>query len=203
MLKLGQKKEPQRIVLMEANGDEPEAFIVMAPITGAMRRRAQTAVRRLLGDADHIDDIDADTLGDIGETASREMIRLGAIEWGGIFGADGKPVELTPDRETRLRTANDPDRPAGSIDLLLEEEDLFDRLDADYVRPDAMRRAEKNGSSASPSGTGEAGTPGKGTASSRAAGPKRKAASRKAAARSATTRKTRSRRKTAKTSGRS
>lgn len=203
MLKLGQKKEPQRIVLRAAQGGEPEAFIVMAPITPAMRRRAQTAVRRLLSEVDHIDEIDVDTLGDVAETVSRELVRLGAIEWGGIGGGDDEPIELTPDRETRLKTANDPNRPTGTIDLLLEDEEIFERLDTEYIVPDARRRAEKNGSSASPTGTGEAGTPANGTASSPAAAKRRRTASRKAGAKNAPTPRTRSKAKKPKTSGRS
>lgn len=203
MLKLGQKPEPKRIVLKAAEGKEPEAYVVMAPITAAMRRRAQGVVRRLVAGVDDIEDIDADTLGDAGEAASRELIRLGMIEWGGIGDANGKPLELTPDRDTRMKTANAPERPEGTVDLLLADEEIFAKLDADYVRPDAVRIAEKNGLSASPTGTGEAATRGKGTASSHAAARKRGAASRKAAAKTAPTPKRRSRPKPAKASGRS
>lgn len=197
MLKLAQKSEPQKIVLREASGDELEAFVVVAAITPAMRRRAQRAAGRSLGDVD-FDAVDVDVLYDAVEDGSRELIRLGIIEWGGIGDADGNPLELTPDRDTRFATANAPDRPAGSIDLLLADEDAFTTIDADYVRPDAIRRAEKNGLSASPSGTGEAATPGSDTASS-AARPKRK----RSAAKSARTARKSSAPKAAKRPGRS
>lgn len=179
MLILGKAKEPLKVVLKEASGDGPEAFVILAPITPPMRRRAQRAARALLGDVDNLADVDLDQLIDIGEVASRELIRLGAVEWGGLGDAGGVPLELTPDRDTRFATANSPDRPGGTIDLLLDDEDCFATIDERYVRPDAMRRAEKNGLSASPNGTGEAGTPGKNTASS-AARPKRRAAAKNA-----------------------
>lgn len=173
MLTLGAKKDPQRIVLREASGDEPEAYVVMAPISPPMRRRAQRVARRLMGETTDLADMDLDQLIDIGEVASRELIRLGLVEWSGIGDADGDELGLTPDRETRFATASDEDRPTGSIDNLLDDEDLFNRIDEIYVRPDALRRAEKNALSASPIGTGEAGTPAGDTASS-AAKPKRK-----------------------------
>jgi len=202
MLKLGAKKESQRIVLCEASGDEPEAFIVMAPIEPSMRRRALRATRLMLErvGVSETTDLDGDLLGDAGEVVSRELIRLGAIEWGGIGETiDGEDVALplTPDRETRMRTANAPDRPTGTIDQLLADEAIFARLDEEYVRPDAIRRAEKNGSSASPNGTGEAGMPAKTTAGSAA---RRRPG---AAAKSAHTAKTPSRPKRAKAPGKS
>ena len=202
MLKLGAKREPQRIVLMAANGKEPEAWVLLMPITGAMRRRSQSAMRRMIAGRD-IDELDNDAIWDLSELASRELIRLGIVDWGGIFDADGKPVVLTPDRETRFATANDPNRPTGTIDQLLEEDDLFEKLDAEYVVPDAKRRAEKNGLSASPAGTGGAGTRGKGTASSAAGAKTAKTRRKTAAARNARTSSTRSRPKKPKASGRS
>lgn len=208
MLKLGEKREARRIVLREAvgvegeDGFEPEAFIVMAPIEPRMRRRALRAARRIAeaSGAVDADAIDADLLGDMAEIISAELIRLGAIEWGGIgetVNGEDVVLPLTPDRETRFRTANQPDRPTGTIDALLADEEIFYRLDGEYVRPDALRRAEKNGSSGSPNGISTGATPGKGTASS-AARPKRKAA-----AKPARTKSTSSRRTKAKASGKS
>ncbi|HVM38292.1 MAG TPA: hypothetical protein VM265_07895 [Sphingomicrobium sp.] len=187
---LGKAQEPLRVSI-PANDDGEAAWVVLAPITPAMRRRAHRAARRLLGDIDpeSITDAELDRLVDAGEAASRELIRLGVVEWGGMVGEDGEPFALTPDRETRLESANEPDRPQGTIDLLLADEEAFDLLDAAYVRPDAERRAEKNGLSASPSGTGEAATADKDIASS-AAPAKPTGASRTAAAKSARTRKT-------------
>lgn len=215
MLVLGQKKEPLRLVLREQvgkpgrKGYEPEAYIVLAPITPAMRRRAGNAARRLLGPVEDIEAVDFDLLADVAEAGSRELIRLGALEWGGIGDESGKPLDLTPDRETRFATANATDRPTGTIDQLLDDFELFARIEAEYVRPDSLRRAEKNGSSASPNGTGEAATRARTTASSHVglAAPTKPTggrAARKAktrAAASARTASTRSRAKRAKGSG--
>lgn len=206
MLKLGKQAGPQRITLRPAqgvegeDGYEPEAFIVMAPITPAMRRRALRATRRMLADRGVSDptQVDDDLLGDMGEAVSCELIRLGALEWGGIGGDDDdQPLDLTPDRDLRFQTANVPDRPTGTIDLLLADQDIFDLIDEKYVRPDARRRAEKNALSGSPAGTGTEATPGSGTANSAA---KR---TRRAGAKSARTSNTSRKRKTAKASGRS
>lgn len=202
MLKLGGKQETQRIVLREASGDEPEAFIVMAPIEPKMRRRSLRAARRGIEQSGvaTAEEIDADLMGDLGEIISLELIRLGAIEWGGIGETvDGEdvPLPLTPDRETRLRTANQADRPTGTIDALLADEALFNLLDEKYVRPDALRRAEKNGSSGSPNGISTEATPGNATASS-AAKPKRRAAAKPVRTRSTSSRQTK-----AKASGKS
>lgn len=188
MLRLGEaKREPQKIVLRAEipptadHEGEPEAYVVMVPITPPLRRRAQRLAQRTIGADEQLSDLELDRLIDIGEVASRELIRLCVAEWGGIGDADGKPLELTPDRETRFATAMHDDRPTGSIDLLLEDEDACAVIDEQFVRADALRRAEKNGLSALPSGIGKAETPAKDIASS--------AASRKpgAAARSART----------------
>jgi len=194
MLKVGQKREAVRIVLLEALGDEPEAFVLLAPISPAMRRRAQRIARQLMGETE-VADLDLDKLIDIGELASRELIRLGLVEWGGIGDDDGNPLELTPDRETRFATAASDQRPTGSIDALLDDEDVVAIIDSQYVRPDAIRRAEKNGLSASPNGIGGAETPGKDTANS----PARK--KRAGGARSVPIAKTRSKPRRPKTSG--
>jgi hypothetical protein len=203
MLVLGQKKEPRKIVLREQvgtpgkKGFEPEAFVVMAPINGPMRRRAARSARRLMGlESAEAGELELDQLLDLGEIGSKELIRLGAVEWGGLGDAAGKPLALTPDRETRFATANQDDRPTGSIDLLLADDDLVERIADDYVRPDAMKRAEKNASSALPNGTGKAGTRANDIASS-VAGPKTKAR----AARNAPTSRKRSARKPAKLPG--
>ena len=217
MLVLGQKKEPQKIVLREAVPEraavkkrvknkvitvaaavaaEPEAFVIMAPITKPMRRRAMAAARRVTGPIEDIADVSPDVLLDAADAASRELIRLGMVDWGGIGGADGKPFDLTPDRDTRLKTANDPERPTGTIDLLLDDVDLLDKIEAEYSRPDNARQAEKNASSASPSGTGGAAT----LAKTIAASPANRRA-RRAAAKNARTAKTPSKAKRAKGSG--
>lgn len=198
MLKIGKAAEPQKIVLAPADGDDPESFIILSPITPAMRRRAQRAARRVLGDVADFDDVDLDVMLDAGECAARELIRLGISEWGGFCDeadAERSELALTPDQATRFATANDAERPTGTIDDLLADEDIFALVEVLYVRPDSIRRAEKNGLSGSPNGTSAAATPGKDTAKCRA---KRK---RRGAAPSARTRSTRSKRTPAKASG--
>lgn len=186
MLILGQKKEPQRIVLRAAvpptravrkagkivtpaTEGEPEAHVVMAPITSAMRRRANHAYKRQLGDYSDPSELDLDRMLDATEAYAFELVRLGMVGWGGIGDAGGEPVALTPDRETRFKTAKDDDRPTGTIDQLLADEEVFELIAGAYARPDMQRQAEKNGFAASPSGTGGAATRGSATASSRAA----------------------------------
>ena len=190
--------EPQRIVLraaIEARpavkkgrkvvepavAAEPEAYVVMAPITPAMRRRAQGAIRRYAAAAEiaNLEDMTADQLGDMSELLSIELTRLGVQEWGGIGDEDGQTLDVTPDRDTRFRTANDEGRPTGTVDLLLADVQAFGILDELYVRADAHRLAEKNGLSALPTGTGKAATRAK-TIARLPATPKRRAAAKSA-----------------------
>lgn len=175
------------------------AFVVLAPITPKMRRRALRSVRQILTteNVDSTSAADENLLGDIGEAVSRQLIRMGAKDWAGIGDENDEPLPLTPDQATRIRTANDDDRPTGTIDLLLADEDIFNALDEGYVRPDAVRRMEKNGLSGSPNGTSAGATPAKTTADS--------AATRKktGAAKSAPTKNTPRRPKPAKASGKS
>ena len=202
MLVLGAKKEPKKIVLREAvkaakgRKAEPEAFVIMAPITKPMRRRAMMAARKVTGKVDDIAELTPDLILDAADAASAELIRLGMIDWGGIGDANGKPVALTPDRDTRLKTANDPERPTGTIDLLLADVDLLEKIEADYSVIDRVRQAEKNASSPSQNGTGGAATRAKTTAGF----PARPKATKTAAA-NARTGSTRSNRKPAKKSG--
>lgn len=203
MLKLGKPAGPQRIVLRPAIGNEgddffePEAFVVMVPITPPMRRRALERTRQLVAETgvESAVELDAMQRADLGDFVSVELIRLGLDAWGGIGDDDGQALDLTPDRETRFRTAMDPERPTGTVDLLLADEDAFKKIEADYVWTDALRRAEKNGLSGSPNGTGKVATPGKDIASKRAT---RK---RKGGAKSAPIANTSCRRKPAKASG--
>jgi hypothetical protein len=198
MLKI-EKREETRVPL-----DDAGAFIILDPITPKMRRRVFKMYRQALVQAG-VDPaelakgatLDADLVGDLGELISFELIRMGAREWGGIGDADDNPLAMTPDQATRMRTATDPERPTGTLDALLADESIFDAIDADYVKPDANRRAEKNASSGSPNGTSAAATPGSATANSRA---KRKPAG---AAKNARTASTNRRPKKAKGSGRS
>jgi hypothetical protein len=180
MLKL-EKREETRVPL-----DDAGAFIVLDPITAKMRRRVFRMYRHHLeregvdfADIANGNPIDADLTRDLGDLITCEMIRMGAREWGGIGDSDGNPIDLTPDQATRIRTAADPKRPTGTIDALLADEAIVAIIDADYVVPDAQRRAEKNGLSGSPNGTSTGATPAKDTANL-AAKPKTRAAARSA-----------------------
>jgi hypothetical protein len=190
---------PVRVTIKEAQGDDPAAVVILVPIEPKMRRRALGAARRLL-DGMGVEytavQEDEDLMVDVSEEIGRELMRLGIVGIEGIVAEEtGEPFELTPDRETRLRTAADKDRPTGTIDDLLADESVLELLDAGYVIPDAKRRAEKNALSGSPDGTSKGATPGKGTANLAA---KRK---RRAGAKAARTRNTRSKPTKAKASG--
>lgn len=181
--------EPVRVTIVEATAAEPAAVIVLAPIDAKMRRRALRAAQRFLKamDVPEADGIEGELLLDVSDEVSRELMRLGVTALEGIVDdATGEPFELTPDLMTRLRTSDQADRPTGTIDDLLADERVFERLEAEYVMPDARRRLEKNGLSGSPNGTSTEAMPGSDTANSPA---KR---TRKAGAKSARIRKTRS-----------
>lgn len=92
-----------------------------------------------------------------GDEAARALIRLGALadpnpEWKGVLDLDGKPLELNAD----------------TLEWAMLDDAFFEAADRLYVRPAAAKDREKNGSAASPNGTGEAATPGKDIAKSRA-----------------------------------
>jgi hypothetical protein len=192
--------EPVRITIAEANGDDPAAVVVLVPIEPKMRRRALGAARRMLErlGVEANAGLEGDILLDVSEEVSRELMRLGIVDVEGIVGEEsGEPFALTPDRETRLRTASDVDRPTGTIDDLLADARIFAKLDADYVIADAQGRAEKNASSGSPSGTSTGATPANAIANSAA---RRK---RRGAAKNARIGSTRSKPTKAKASGKS
>jgi hypothetical protein len=198
MLKL-EKRAETRVPL-----DDAGACIILDPITPKMRRRVFRMYREAL-EKEGVDPIDAakngigdaDLTRDLAELISGELIRMGARSWEGIGDADGNPIDLTPDQATRIRTATDPERPTGTIDTLLTDEAIFEKIDAGYVVPDSIRRAEKNGLSGSPTGTSKAATPARIIADSRAK-PKKTAA-----AKNAPTANSSRKRKTAKGSGKS
>jgi hypothetical protein len=176
MLKL-EKRAETRVPL-----DDAGACIILDPITPKMRRRVFRMYREAL-EKEGVDPIDAakngigdaDLTRDLAELISGELIRMGA----------------------RIRTATDPERPTGTIDTLLTDEAIFEKIDAGYVVPDSIRRAEKNGLSGSPTGTSKAATPARIIADSRAK-PKKTAA-----AKNAPTANSSRKRKTAKGSGKS
>lgn len=186
-----------RVIIAEAQGDDPAAVVTLVPVDPKMRRRALRAARRYLEDlgVELTEGIEGDLVFDVSEEVSRELMRLGISGIEGFGDEAHEPFELTPDRATRLRTAGDKDRPTGTIDDLLADERVFHKLDDEYVMPDARRVAEKNALSGSPSGTSKGATPAKTTANS-AVTPKRRAA-----AKTARTRKTRSKATKPKASG--
>lgn len=163
------KREPFWLTLIPAAGKDPAVRARFAPITRAMKRKAARASRAVWGDgpvpADELSDAELDALYDAGEAASRALIRFGLLDqpepaWEGIGDAAGKPLPVTEE----------------TVEMALDEDRFFEAADRLYVQPAAFRDAEKNGSPASPNGTGEAGTRARATASSAAARRKKAAA---------------------------
>lgn len=169
MFKL-EKRSQIVVPLVAGSGKEPGVSVTFDPVTPAMRRRAFRAWSRKLEELGiaEVDEADADTLGDLHEMMSRELMRMALASWQGIADAGGKPLEPTPDQATRLRTVNDPERPTGTIDDVLANEEIFAACDLGFLKPEALRYSEKNASSASPNGTSARATRGNATASSRA-----------------------------------
>jgi hypothetical protein len=153
----------------EAQGDDPAAVVTLAPIEPKMRRRAMRAARRCWKRwASTPDDgIEGDLLLDVSEEVSRELMRLGIVaSKASSTKKTGEPFALTPDRETRLRTANDVRPPDGHDRRPAGRRTGLRQAGRRICHPDAMRRAEKNALSGSPNGTSTGATPGKDTANS-------------------------------------
>lgn len=144
--------------LRAAQGEDPAVEVQFGPITRGMKLRAY---RRALGliDSDDVESLDQVALGDIGDAFSYELLRLGIRAWRGVGDENGEPVAITPPMRDRFRTAEDEDRPMGTIDAFLSIEELFDAADRIYVIPVVERDRSKNALSASPNGIGEAATP--------------------------------------------
>lgn len=176
-------REPEQawVELIPAKGDDPAVLVIFAPPTRSMKRRAQRAAWREMSGAKP-EELDALELADIGDAFSRELLRLAIVAWKGV-GLDGatvgEPAEITPPLDVRVKTSDKPDRPTGTIDLFLADEEAFDAADAAYVLPILERDREKNALSASPTGIGGAGTRGKAIAGS-AARPRKKAGAKSA-----------------------
>jgi hypothetical protein len=101
-----------------------------------------------------------DLLFDVSEEVSRELLRLGVV------GSKALPTKQPASRSTSPPTATPacappatPTARPGRSTTCCADERVFEKLDADYVMPDAKRRAEKNALSGSPNGTsgGDAG----------------------------------------------
>lgn len=172
------KQEPEWHELIPAKGKQPAVSVQFAPATRAMKRRAAAAMRAVL---DQAGADDATATVEALDAFSRALLREGIMAWKGIGGADGKPIPVTPD----------------NVEMFLAEDRLFAPADLVYVVPILNRDREKNGSSASRSGTGKAGTRGKAIA------PPSATPRSKGGARNARTASTRSKPSKAKKSGRS
>lgn len=134
MLRLA-STEPEWLTIAAAAGDQPAVEVRFAPITMSAVRAARQAVRRAL-------DLDSDDMITAGDALSRELIRRGILEWHGIGGLDGAPLDPTPDH----------------VEAFLNDHRTFEAADEVYVLPWMERDREGNGWSASPSGIGEAET---------------------------------------------
>lgn len=151
--------EPQWLTLIPAAGKQPAVEVLFAPITRSMRRRAARAGRGGLEGIDpsapigELSDEQFDALAGAGDATSAELVRLGARDWRGIAGPDGKKLTFTP----------------ANLDLAIADETFLAAAEKAYVEPDALRVAEKNGWPGSRNGTGAKATPGNATASSPAA----------------------------------
>ncbi|KQM92231.1 hypothetical protein ASE70_15060 [Sphingomonas sp. Leaf22] len=133
--------------------------ILFAPIDRALVRRARRVALENLGRDEHGPEPTGDPndtatmLEDLGDALSHAMILEGARDWrGAVQAAEGGVFEPLPFSREALAD-------------LLSDPVYFDAVDAVYVLPYATREREKNGSAASPSGTGEVATPVSGTAS--------------------------------------
>ncbi|MGN6270863.1 MAG: hypothetical protein ACTHM0_13345 [Sphingomonas sp.] len=154
----------------EAVGSDPAVRIQFAPIGPAAVRAARRAVATALG-------VNPDDVETAGDAMSRELLQRGIIGWEGIGDHEGATTAPTRDTLVRDEDGKIVEIVPGTISLFLSDPAHFEWADQIYVVPWVMRDLEKNGSSASPGGTGQAGTQASGTASS-AAKPGRRAAKR-------------------------
>ncbi|WP_010184779.1 hypothetical protein [Sphingomonas sp. PAMC 26605] len=152
MLKLGEV-DPVWKELFPANGDTPAVRVQFKPIGIKALRAARRAIAAALG-------VDPDDIENAGDELSRELIRAGLIAWEGIGDLDDNVIEVTPE----------------TIEMFIADPRTFEAADRVYVTPWVMQDLEKNGSSASPVGTGVAETPAKDTAGSSAPRAKKAAA---------------------------
>jgi hypothetical protein len=155
MLQLG---NPDAFVTFrEATKKEPAVRVRLLPVAPWMRRRASRLATAEMGE-EKFADLDVVRQRDAGDRYSFELLRLGIVAWEGVGDAAGKPVAVSPPPEVRKATYDAADRPTGTVDAFLAIPEMLEAGDRLYVMPDVLRGQEKNGSSASPNGTGEAGT---------------------------------------------
>lgn len=162
MRRLVKAEWPRWITLADATGEDPAVRVKMAKISRSMKRRAQHEALESLPAIEGGTDRDPLELADAGDAYGASLIRQGLLEWEGIGDANGIVIPVTPE----------------SVGLFLDDDALFERLDDEYVMPEVLRDAEKNGLSVSPNGTGEAVTRAGATAISPATKPKTAAVSR-------------------------
>lgn len=113
------------------------ARFCFAPLTRAMARRARVAAAKAVEpQRGKISDVEFGEA--LGDAYSEELIVAGLVDWEGVGDAEGKPLACTEESKR----------------LLVADPACFDRLDAHYVLPFALRVAEGNASRASPNGTG-------------------------------------------------
>lgn len=151
--------EPVWHTYREATAEDPAVRVQFAPIVPAAVRAARRAVARQL----NVDPADVETAGD---ALSYELLQRGIIAWEGVGGHDGAAIAPSRDQVETDKSGAELSRTPGTISLFLSDVDRFQWCDRVYVLPWVKRDLEKNGLSASPSGTGQAGTRASGTASS-------------------------------------
>lgn len=178
MIRLATQAELGWVTLIPDEDESKSVRVRVLPVTRAMRRRAKRAALKHIEGAD-LDALEQTDLEDFGDALSTELLRLAIADWAGVLGDDDQPAELTPAAEVRMRTSAKPDRPRGTIDDFLAMDEIFQIADKLIVLPIVTREREKNGSPASPNGTGEAGTRAKTIAGSPAK-PRRKAGAKSA-----------------------
>lgn len=161
------------------------AQVLFAPIDRAMLRRARRAALKALGRhdeaaaADQTEDQAIEQLEELGDALSLALIMEGAQDWRDVarqlLDENDAPI-LDTTGQPQFETL---DFSAENLAATLSDPIVFEAFDAAYVVPFAARERAKNGSAASPNGTGVAGTRANDTVSSRAA--RRKAAAAKRA----------------------
>lgn len=152
----------------------PGLRVCFRPIGRKAWRAARRAAGRVLADAEGNEP--DDVLEDAGDELSFELLYRGIVAWEGVGDDDEQPVEPTLDKlkvDEEGKTVIGEDgrsvvEEKGTISRFLADPIVFQACDRAYVTPFVAREKEKNGSSASPSGTGEAGTQAGDTATSAA-----------------------------------
>lgn len=144
------------------------ARMLFAPIDRVMLRRARKAALAALGRDEHEGAVQAsaaEQLEELGDALSLALITAGLQDWQDVqeqlLGEDGEPV-----LEEGEPVFRDLPFTVENVAIVLSDPITFEAVDAAYVVPFAGRERAKNGSAASPTGTGEAATPAADTASS-------------------------------------